>query len=148
LGTGAVVCERPNFYPSGNYGDQPLEACSLVEGDYKVHCHDDYHDGWHGGFLKIDGHEYCLHFDDGHLKVEDLKVGSDPLPITQKQLDIELDFFSRSFEKQHYINAMNIYAEMKKQGKDPVTGPMGVHTWELYDKAFPFEKVRRYDLVQ
>jgi len=43
---------------------------------------------------------------------------------------------------------MNIYAEMKKQGKDPKTGPMGVHTWELYDHAFPFEKVRRYDLVQ
>jgi len=43
---------------------------------------------------------------------------------------------------------MNIYAELKKQGKEPVTGPSGVHTWELYDKAFPFEKVRRYDLVQ
>merc|ERR1711988_1108517 len=67
--SGAVVCERPNFYPMGNYGDQPPEACSLTEGDYKVYCHDDYHDGWHGGFLKVDGHEFCLHFDDGHLMV-------------------------------------------------------------------------------
>jgi len=43
---------------------------------------------------------------------------------------------------------MNIYAEMKKLGADPKTGATGVHTWELYDHAFPFEKVRRYDLVQ
>ena len=43
---------------------------------------------------------------------------------------------------------MNLMAELKKLGKDPITGPTGVHTWELYDKAFPFERVRRYDLVQ
>jgi len=29
-----------------------------------------------------------------------------------------------------------------------MTGPTGVHTWELYDKSFSFERVRRYDLVQ
>jgi len=80
--TGAVVCERPHAYST--YGKQPTEACSLTEGDYKVNCHDNEYDGWHGGFLEVDGHEFCLHFDDGHLKVEDLKVGSDALPITQK----------------------------------------------------------------
>ena len=40
---------------------------------------------------------------------------------------------------------MTIYKELKKAGKDP---KVSIHTWELYDKAFPFEKVRRYDLVQ
>ena len=71
-----------------------------------------------------------------------------PLDVTQKELDVQLDYFSRTFDKHHYENAMNIYAELKKQGKDPKTGATGVHTWELYDHAFPFEKVRRYDLVQ
>lgn len=35
---------------------------------------------------------------------------------------------------------------MKKYlGKDP---KVSVHTWELYDKAFTFPRIRRYDLVQ
>merc|ERR1719231_2190808 len=65
--------------------------------------------------------------------------------ISVAQMDIEMDYFSRDFEKKHYNAAMAIYGELKKQGKDPYPK---VHTWELYDHAFPFEKVRRYDLVQ
>ena len=68
-----------------------------------------------------------------------------PLALTQEQLDIELDFFSRKFDKQHYDNALSIYKALKKEGKDP---KVSVKTWELYDHTFPFEKVRRYDLVQ
>ena len=98
--------------------------------------------------MTIDHIEYCKDFVDGHKEVHEFKICHDALPITQHQLDVELDYFSRSFDKHHYYNAMNIYAELKKQGKDPITGPSGVHTWELYDHAFPFEKVRRYDLVQ
>ena len=40
---------------------------------------------------------------------------------------------------------MQVYKELKKQGKDP---KVSIHTWELYDKAFSFPRVRRYDLVQ
>ena len=68
-----------------------------------------------------------------------------PLSLTQSQLDTELDFFSRKFDKQHYDNALSIYKALKGQGADP---KVSVKTWELYDHAFPFEKVRRYDLVQ
>ena len=68
-----------------------------------------------------------------------------PLALTQAQLDTELDFFSRKFDKQHYDNAISIYKALKAEGKDP---KVSVKTWELYDHAFPFEKVRRYDLVQ
>ena len=46
----------------------------------------------------------------------------------------------------HYNNAMNIYnALLKKGGSKP---RVAVHTWELYDGAFTFPRVRRYDLVQ
>tara|TARA_B110000285_G_C14818107_1_gene465184 strand:+ start:77 stop:379 length:303 start_codon:yes stop_codon:yes gene_type:complete len=37
-----------------------------------------------------------------------------PLPTTQKQLDIELDYFSRYFDKQYYFSAIAIYNELKK----------------------------------
>ena len=68
-----------------------------------------------------------------------------PMEITEKQLNIELDYFSRNFDKKHYNAAMTIYKELKGQGFNP---QLKVHTWELYDKAFKWDRVRRYDLVQ
>ena len=71
--------------------------------------------------------------------------GCEPaLDVSQKQLDIELDYFSRNFDRKHYKKAMQVYGELKAQGKDP---KVSIHTWELYDKAFSFPRVRRYDLV-
>ena len=66
------------------------------------------------------------------------------LDVTQEELDIQLDYFSRRLDMKYYENAMKIYGELKKQGKDP---KLSVHTWELYDKAFSFPRVRRYELV-
>jgi len=74
------------------------------------------------------------------------EVGCEPaIDVSQKQLDIELDYFSRNFDLKHYKKAMQVYGELKKQGKDP---KVNIHTWELYDAAFSFPRVRRYDLVQ
>ena len=63
----------------------------------------------------------------------------------EEEMNLQLSQFSRTFQKVNYENAMKIYGALKKQGKDP---KVAVTTYELYDKAFPFEKVRRYDLVQ
>ena len=70
-----------------------------------------------------------------------------PLPLekSEEEMQLQLSQFSRTFDKVNYSNAMKIYSALKKQGKDPRAA---VSTYELYDKAFPFEKVRRYDLVQ
>jgi hypothetical protein len=67
------------------------------------------------------------------------------LDVSQAQLDVQLDYFSRSFDMVHYGNAMNIYNALIKKGEKP---RVSVHTWELYDGAFTFPRVRRYDLVQ
>ena len=40
---------------------------------------------------------------------------------------------------------MTIYEQLKKKGLKP---KLSVNTWELYDKAFKWPKVRRYDVVQ
>ena len=40
---------------------------------------------------------------------------------------------------------MKIYNELKGDGLNP---RMFVTSWELYDRAFSFPRVRRYDLVQ
>ena len=70
-----------------------------------------------------------------------------PLPLekSEEEMQLQLSQFSRTFDKVNYENAMKIYGALKAQGKDPKAA---VTTYELYDKAFPFEKVRRYDLVQ
>ena len=67
------------------------------------------------------------------------------LEVSEKELNIQLDYFSRKFDMKNYDNAMKIYGELKKQGKDP---KVAVNTWELYDHSFSFVRVRRYDLVQ
>ena len=81
--------------------------------------------------------------------INQLSAGVEPcepaLDVSVKQLNIELDYFSRSFDQKHYDQAMAIYGELKKDGLNP---PVRVNTYELYDAAFSFPRVRRYDLVQ
>jgi hypothetical protein len=107
-----IACEKNNY--AGHYGAQPYEDCPLKQGEYELECRDDASDGWHGGWIVIDGKRYCDDFLTGHSKKYTFSICHDPLPITQKQLDVELDYFSRSFDKHHYENAMNIMAELKK----------------------------------
>ena len=53
--------------------------------------------------------------------------------------------FSRTLDERHWSNALNIQKQMKKKnGAEP---RLQLHTWELYNKAFTFERVRRYGFV-
>merc|ERR1719213_482583 len=67
------------------------------------------------------------------------------LDETQAELDYQVDMFSRTLDPRHWTNANNIAKEMTDAGKTP---KMYVHTWELFDKAFSFPRVRRYAFVQ
>lgn len=58
-----------------------------------------------------------------------------------KELDWQIDMFSRTFDEQYYRNAVKISTELK------IAIPY-IHAWELMDKAFSFPRVRRYDFVQ
>jgi hypothetical protein len=56
-----------------------------------------------------------------------------------------MDMFSRTLDVRHWTNAKNIAGAIaKRSGKAPA---MSVHTWELYDNAFSFPRVRRYQYV-
>ena len=78
------------------------------------------------------------------VKKEDKKC-AEPLEISEKQMDIEIDYLSRKFDKKNYDNALIIYNELVKNGEHP---RIAVHAWELLDQAFAFPSVRRYDMVQ
>jgi hypothetical protein len=85
----------------------------------------------------------------GAYKVVNNKIFLDgcptPIPNTEAELALQLEEFGRQLDKTHYTNAMAIYEELKKEGKDP---KVRVNTYEYLDQAFKFERVRRYDLVQ
>ena len=57
------------------------------------------------------------------------------------EMQWQMDQFSRKFDMQNYLNAMEIAGELKIK-------PPRVHTWELLDGSFSFPRVRRYNDVQ
>ena len=61
--------------------------------------------------------------------------------INKDEMEWQMDQFSRKFDIKNYKNAMKIADELKIK-------PPQVKTWELYDSAFSFSRVRRYDEVQ
>ena len=64
------------------------------------------------------------------------------LDETTDELEYQVDMFSRTLDPRHWTNALNIN---KAIGHPEL---MHVHTWELYDSAFSFPRVRRYGFVQ
>ena len=64
------------------------------------------------------------------------------LDETPEELAYQIDMFSRNFDPRHWTNAMNI---AKATGQD--ASKLKVHTWELYNTAFSFPRVRRYNFV-
>jgi len=67
------------------------------------------------------------------------------LDETQDELNYQIDMFSRTLDKRHWTNAMNVKKALTNDGKE---AKIYVHTWELYDNAFSFPRVRRYAMVQ
>ena len=53
--------------------------------------------------------------------------------------------FSRTLDIRHWTNAKAIQDRLISNGQD---AKIKVFTWELYDKAFSFPRVRRYEFVQ
>ena len=42
--------------------------CCLAKGEHTLTCKDSYGDGWHGGYLEIQGNKYCKDFKSGSEK--------------------------------------------------------------------------------
>ena len=57
-----------------------------------------------------------------------------------------MEWFSRKLDVKHFNNAMKIMKNLTKEGAP--NAKVFVHTWELYDKAFTFPRVRRYEFTQ
>ena len=51
--------------------------CCMPAGDYTLTCKDSYGDGWHGGYIKINGKTFCKNFRSG-------KETKSPVNISEK----------------------------------------------------------------
>ena len=49
-------------------------TCCLIPGTYTLHCIDSYSDGWHGGYIQINGTRYCEDFTNGQEKTVEMSV--------------------------------------------------------------------------
>ena len=58
-----------------------------------------------------------------------------------QEIKWQMDMFSRTFDRKYYDNAVSIIKDMK--GGDLPRA----NAWEMYDSAFSFPRVRRYDIV-
>ena len=54
--------------------------CCLPPGEYTLKCKDSYGDGWHGGYITIDGKNYCENFSGGRRETHEVLIGSDTEP--------------------------------------------------------------------
>jgi hypothetical protein len=69
------------------------------------------------------------------------------LNYTEEELEKQTEFYSRKLDPELLENALEIEENIKLQNPSWKGRPL-VHTWELYDKAFTFSRVRTYKFVQ
>ena len=50
------------------------QTCCLAKGTYTLECKDTWEDGWHGGFVEINGKKYCENFNDGHKATRSVTI--------------------------------------------------------------------------
>ena len=53
---------------------QYTTECCQAPGSYELKCKCSYGDGWHGGYLEIDGTTYCENFDDGQAETHNVEM--------------------------------------------------------------------------
>ena len=64
------------------------------------------------------------------------------MPKTAGELTAQLDKFSKTLNRENWNNAVTIKGALGSSAK------LEVHTWELYNKAWSWPRVRRYPYVQ
>lgn len=91
--SGVDVGEKCHFSGSGNRndirGNGEFECC-LPSGQYTVQCTDSWGDGWHGGYVMVNGQEICKTFTSGRSKTETITVAPPCAPGLKARYEMHL----------------------------------------------------------
>ena len=60
-------CQSKGGYANNN---EYVEKCCLSSGIYNLKCKDSYADGWHTGYIEVNGTKYCESFIKGEEIIE------------------------------------------------------------------------------
>ena len=77
------TCNSKDEYD--NYKEDTQKCCvAKDQGEITITCKDSYGDGWHGGYLEINGKKYCASFESGTKFTDKLSLdgSSEPGSIT------------------------------------------------------------------
>ena len=80
------------------------------------------------------------------LETQAIKAPCVYLDETPAELEYQMEMFSRTLDPRHWTNVQNISKALKEKGVNGAP-KLAVKTWELYDKAFSFPRLRRYHFV-
>ena len=74
-------CDSKDGYE--NYKEDTQQCCVKAHDKFVITCKDSYGDGWHGGYLVINGKKYCEDFSTGkefldELSADDLDGSDEP----------------------------------------------------------------------
>ena len=65
-----------NTSPHVNHAKEVVECC-LMPGEYTLTCKDAAGDGWHGGYVTINGQKFCKNFRCGSTETHQVLIGED-----------------------------------------------------------------------
>ena len=51
-----------------------IQQCCLAPGNYSLECKDSYGDGWHGGYIEVDGIKHCETFSSGSVQTIEIII--------------------------------------------------------------------------
>ena len=63
------TCQSKGGYANNN---EYVEKCCLSPGSYILECKDSHGDGWHMGYIELDGSKYCESFTDGKKEINEI----------------------------------------------------------------------------
>ena len=58
--------------------DIQFEKCCQPKGTYQLACRDSDGDGWHGGYIEIEGKKYCENFNSGRVEYHSVETPGKP----------------------------------------------------------------------
>ena len=64
-------CSSDEIY--GSYQEYSNQCC-LTPGTYTLECMDSYGDGWHGGYIKVDGVKHCESYNSGSVWTSEIII--------------------------------------------------------------------------
>ena len=93
------LCSSNSAY--GN-NQEYTQQCCLALGSHSLKCKDSYGDGWHGGYIVVDGIKQCENFSSGSVQTIEI--------IRQGRLKLHLASIYMIFQYTYWFTMLMVYS--------------------------------------